>query len=118
MMRLKIVNITDRGIPNQERLHLSVFAPANLVNYAVFASQRISPNSVKTRPDLAYWFPSMQVYPGNQVVLYTGSGQNRAEQRPDGKWNRFIFWGLSSTVWENPNSCAVLLEINEWDTKF
>jgi hypothetical protein len=118
MMRLKIVSIVDRGVPNQERLHLSVFAPSNLVNYVVFGSQRILPNSVKTPPDFAYWFANMPVYPGDQVVLYTGPGQTKVEQRSDGKWNRFLYWGLSSTVWHDPNSCAVLLEINEWDTKY
>jgi hypothetical protein len=117
MMRIKLVGITDRGIANQERIHLSVFAPSNLVNYAVFAAQKISPSAVKTPPDFAYWFTNMMVFPEDQVVLYTSPGQNSVERRPDGKWNRFFYWGLNHTVFQNPNSCAVLLEINEWDTK-
>jgi hypothetical protein len=118
MMRIKLVNITDRGLPNQERLHLSVFAPANLVNYVVFESATIFPFKVKTPPDRAYWFPNMQVFPGDQVVLYTGLGVNKVERQPDGKWNRFFYWGLGNTIWDDRNTCAVLLEINQWDTKF
>jgi hypothetical protein len=118
MMRLKIVGIGDRGDPLRERLHVSVLAPSNLVNYAVFSAQRVLPNSVKTPPDFAYWFAPLLVYPGDQVILYTGPGQTNSEQRPDGRWNRFLYWGLGSTVWQGPNSCVVLLEINEWDTKF
>jgi hypothetical protein len=117
MMRVRLVNIADRGIPQQERLHLSVFAPSNLVNYAVFASRMISPNLVKTTPDLAYWFADMPVYPGDQVILYTGTGQNKVERRPDGRWNRFVYWGLGNVIWGDPQSCAVLLEINYWETK-
>jgi hypothetical protein len=118
MMRIQLVSIADRGIATLERLHLSVIAPSNLVNYAVFATQRIPPNSIKTPPDFAYWFANMQVYPGDQVILYTGPGQPKVEPRPDGKSNRFLYWGLGITVWSSPESCAVLLEINEWDTKF
>ena len=117
MMRVRIVNITDRGVAYQERLHLSVWAPSNLVNYAVFVSRKIAPTTIKTPPDYAYWFMNTPVYPGDQIVLYTGTGQNTSEQRQDGRWNRFFYWGLSHTVWHDPQSCAVLLEINEWDTK-
>jgi hypothetical protein len=117
-MRLKIVQITDRGMPSRERLHLSVLAPSNLSNYVVFASQKLFPNQVKTPPDFAYWFNDIKVYPGDQIILYTGSGQSTNERLQNGSWNRFIYWGLGNTIWDDPNSCAVLLEINEWDTKF
>jgi hypothetical protein len=117
MMRIKLVGITDRGIPSRERLHLSVFAPSNLINYVVFGTRKVSANTVKTPPDFAYWFADMPVYPGDQIVLYTGTGQNNVERRTDGSWNRFVFWGLASPIWAAPESCAVLLEINEWDTK-
>jgi hypothetical protein len=111
------MSIADRGVPNVERLHLSVLVPTNLINYAVFLTRRFS-GGLKVPPEMAFWFSDTLVTPGDQVILYSGVGQNQNHLRPDGRRNWFVYWGLKNVIWEDPESCAVLLEINYWDTKF
>ena len=82
-MKLNIVRIADRGVANQERLHVAVTENANLAFY---------------------------------VVLYAGFGNNHVSPRPDGGTDYFFYWGLKNTLWAPPNSCAVLLEIENWQT--
>jgi hypothetical protein len=116
-MRIRIVTIGDRGVGNQERLHLSVLAPANLVNYAVFDTVRIGNGlTIVPIPKNTFWFTDCEVRPGDQVVLYTRPGVPTKERRTDGHTNHFFFWNKPNTLWQDPNGCAVLIEINQWET--
>lgn len=115
-MRLKIVSIIDRGVPNQERLHLSVLAAANLNFYAVFDTTKIDNNTVVAIPRRAYWFTEHVVSPGDHVILYTKAGTESVSRRTDGYSNHFFYWGLRNTIWGDPKSCAVLVEISNWET--
>lgn len=115
-MKLNIVRIADRGVANQERLHVAVTENANLAFYAVIASTYISNDRVSASPGLAFRFTEQLVRPGDNVVLYTGFGNNHVSPRPDGGTDYFFYWGLKNTLWAPPNSCAVLLEIENWQT--
>jgi hypothetical protein len=118
MNRLTIIEIYDRGVANKERLHMSVSVESNLAFYAVLASA-YGPNrqTVLAGSRLAYWFNPYIVKPGDWVILYTGPGPYTTAKRTDGGTNHFFYWGLPETVWHNPESCAVLLELNTWMTK-
>jgi len=116
-MRIKIVGIIDRGVPDKERLHLSVLADVDIVNYVIFDTVKIANGTkILAIPKRAFWFSSVQVRAGDNVVVYTRGGTPSKSIRPDGGHNHFFFWGQSSTLWHIPNSCAVVLEINEWVT--
>jgi hypothetical protein len=118
-MRLKIVQIADRGVAHQERLHISVLAPANVSFYVVLATEFASGDKVNTIPKHTYWFGGHGrsfLKPGDNVILYTGLGVNNNVSRPDGGTDYFVYWGLPQTIWGNKQSCAVLLELENWET--
>jgi hypothetical protein len=115
-MRLRIVSTAYRGVPNQERLHLSVLVPANLVNYAVFNTVKLPGNLIVSKPKNTYWFIAQAVKPGDNVVLYTTTGTPTKNLRPDGGTDYFYYWGLHNVLWSDPSSCAVVVEINDWVT--
>jgi hypothetical protein len=113
---LKIVGIIDRGIPGKERLHLSAVANVNLNYYAVFDTVYMGPDAIETIPLRAYWFANYEVRAGDHVILYTRPGEQSTKLRNDGFTNHFFYWGLERPIWKAPSSCAVLLEISNWET--
>ena len=115
-MRLKIVSIWDRGLANKERLDLLVVTPANLNYYAIFDTTLMGNSQIVAIPKRAYWFTAFQVSAGDHVVLYTGPGQTVTHPRSDGRKNHFFYWGLTSVIWSDPNSRAVLVELGTWET--
>jgi hypothetical protein len=115
-MKLKIVQLTDRGIAFQERLHLTVLAEANLINYVVFDTVGISNDRIVAIPKRAFWFSSYVVRPGDNVILYTKAGVSSVTRRPDGGADHFFFWGIDSTLWNDASARAVLLEVSDWQT--
>jgi hypothetical protein len=116
-MRIQLLGIADKGIPNLERLHMAVIAPTNLVNYAVFDTEKTQGGKgVIPTPKNTYWFTSCDVKPGDQIVLYTKRGMPSKEARTDGYTNHFYYWNKDRTLWHGPNACAVLIEINYWVT--
>ena len=114
-MVLKIVGIVDRGVTGAERLHISVLADANLNYYAIFDTEYIG-DDIAPIPKRAYWFGDYSVRAGDHVILYTKPGEQSTRKRADGGTNHFFYWGLPKTIWGNRTSCAVLLEISNWQT--
>ena len=115
-MNLRIVRIADRGVPNQERLHLKASSKTDLCFFVVFDTVRTAPDKVSVKPKNVHWFSSKVIDVGDSVVLYTGSGTPNETRNPDGSKNHFFYWGLSSTIWNASESCAILLEIQNWET--
>jgi hypothetical protein len=115
-MKLKIITISERGIPYKERLHLKVLAQADLSFYAVLGTTKTSATEILTNAKHFYWWGNYLVNAGDSVILYSGPGNNSAEVRPDGKKNHFFYWGLPNVIWLAPNSCAVVLELANWET--
>lgn len=115
-MRLKIVEIADRGVPGKECLHLAVQTSVNLNFYAVFDTVRIGGGLISQFPRRAYWFQQQEVSAGDRVILHTGPGVNSFVKGEYGGTTFFFYWGLASTLWDEPSSCAVLLELCQWQT--
>lgn len=113
---VRIVGITDRGVAGQERLHLSALTNVNLNYYVVFDTVYVGENAIVTIPKRAYWFTNYEVRAGDHVILYTKRGEQSRQVRPDGYTDHFFFWGLDRTIWRDPESCAVLLEVSNWET--
>ncbi len=115
-MKLKIIAIANRGVPYQERLHISVLAQANLSFYAVIATTKVSSTEILTAAKHFHWWNPYLVNPGDNVILYSGFGNPSVQLRPDGGRNHFFYWGLADVIWGEPNSCAVVLELANWET--
>jgi hypothetical protein len=115
-MKVQIVRIADRGIANKERLHLKVLVDTDLSFFVVFSTIYNNPSAISNTPQNVYWFPSTAVKAGDQVVLYSGFGQNKAEPASNGSMNHFFYWGQKNTQWNKYGECAVLFEVNSWQT--
>ena len=115
-MNLNIVTIADRGIANQERLHIVALVDSDLSYYSVLLSIRNIMGRVSTGFRAAYWFGPRPVKAGDNIILYSGIGKDTSEVRADGGRNHFYYWGLKNTVWGPLTSCAVLLEVRNWQT--
>jgi hypothetical protein len=115
-MNLQVITIADRGIPSRERLHIVALANTDLSYYVTLLSIRSLDGRVASGLRAAYWFGPRAVKAGDTIILYSGPGQDTTEIRPDGGTNHFYHWGLKNTVWGPPTSCAVLIEIINWQT--
>ena len=114
-MNLKLVQITDRGVPFQERLHLTATAPVLLNYYVVFHTVMVG-DRINTTPKHVFWFPETRVKRGDNIILYSKGGSPSSTANADGTTNHFFFWGLPNTIWDNPNERATVLEVASWLT--
>jgi len=115
-MKLQIVHITDRGLPNQERVQLSTLQEVNLAHYVALLTRYLTPAGVANGNLSAFWFPSTLVKPGDQIVLYSGSGTRTSKVETNGSSTHLFYWGLPNVVWADPSSCVVLIEGGNWVT--
>lgn len=115
-MKLQIVRLVDRGIPGKECLYLRALTDANLSFYVVFDTTYLSLDAISNEQRHAYWFPDTLVRAGDHIVLYTGVGTNTTTRNPDTSTNHFFYWGIAHTIWNNTGDCAVLFEVNTWET--
>lgn len=115
-MKIEIVKILDRGGANKERLWLKVMANADLKYFIVFDTTYTSPNSISNLQRHAYWFKPKEVKAGDYVILYTKAGTESEQINEDGNKTYFMYWGLEKTIWNKTDDCAVLFEINSWQT--
>jgi hypothetical protein len=115
-MKVKILNILDRGIGNKERIRLLVLADVNLTYFAVFDTEQTAPGRIVATPKHVHWFTNTPVKAGDTVVLYTGPGTSAVTKQPSGSTEYVFHWGQTNTLWNKPNDCAILLEISSWVT--
>ena len=115
-MKIGIVDILDHGAPNKERLVLKVFFNFNLSYCVILNSTYASSNTISNYPKGSFWFPPKDVKAGDLVVVYSGSGVSSEVKNQDGSTSYFFYWGSLSTLWNQPNDCAAVLEIQTWQT--
>lgn len=115
-MKLQILRIIDRGVANRERLHLRVLEDTDLSFHIVFDTTYESFDAISNQQRHAYWFPPHSVQAGDHVVLFTGIGLQRSVVNRAGGQTHFFYWGLASTVWNKTGDCAVLFEVETWQT--
>jgi len=115
-MKIEIVKILDRGTANKERLWLRVLQDTNLQFFIVFDTTYTSTISISNLQRHAYWFYPKDVKAGDNVILHTKQGIPSESKDTSGTTNHYVFWGLDKTIWNNTGDCAVLFEINTWQT--
>jgi hypothetical protein len=115
-MKLEIVKILDRAVANKERLWLKVLADTDLKYFIVFDTTYTSDTSISNLQRHAFWFKPKQVKAGDYVVLYSKEGTPSEHANENGTTTHFFFWGLKNTVWNDTGDCAVLFEVNNWQT--
>lgn len=115
-MKVDIVKIIDRGIKDKERLWLKVNSDCDLVYFTVHNTVRTSETTISNNPKNVYWFKSKKVKAGDSIILYTRKGTPSINENENKSNNHFLFWGLDNPLWNEEDDCAVLFEINSWQT--
>lgn len=112
-MNVKIRSIADQGIPEKERLVLSVLADTDIGDYLVLRTKAINGQPTSRTKDV-YWFPDEVVKGGDLVVLYTKFGIRSTKVLPDGSKAHFFYWGKDGSLWEPGLDMAVLIYADDW----
>jgi hypothetical protein len=117
-MSLKFVQIADRGVPNKERVHLTVVEPADISYFMLAKSFLIAPNfnTVFTGGSPAFWFPSRMVKQGETIIVYTGAGIEATHMGDAGVATHFFYWGMPQTIFNDPAACVVVMRLATWAT--
>ena len=114
-MLLKIKYIRDAGNIGKERLVLQTIFDCEIGNYLTSVSVEINNgNSVLSKIKSTYWFPDGRIPAGSLVVLYTKQGKNSIKDNSDGSKSFFYYRNENNPVFSDPNSCAIVFEINKW----
>lgn len=113
-MKLCIDKIADRGVPNYERLHITVLEPTNLGSHFVILSAYLSPKTVANGHKSCFWFPPQDVKQHDEIVLYTRAG-NYEPPSVGLIWSTYTyFWGHGQTIWNDLATCALLFDVSSW----
>ena len=115
-MRIEILDIVERGVPNKECLVLKVIAECDLSYFIVLDTVYLTPNSISSSNKNSYWFKPKKVKSGDYILLYSGIGKDSESNNTDGSVNHVMCWGKSNTLWNKEGDCAVLFEISSWQT--
>ena len=115
-MKVEIIKIIDRGLANMERLHLRVMADVDLVYFMVVDGIYLNPNEISSEVKNTHWFIPKKVKAGDYIVLYTCKGKPSTTKNNDGSTTHFFYWGLDKTLWNKPTDCAIVFELNNWQT--
>jgi hypothetical protein len=117
-MKVQVVGITDRGIPDRERLHLRAMVALNLSYLVVVSTRYGSLSTVFPGGVPSYWFPAKIVKPGDSIILYTNAGMHSEETGPGGVSNHFYHWGFGAPIWSDPAACVVVFDVVDWQASY
>lgn len=113
-MKLKIIQIVDKGTHNSEKVLIDVLEDSNLKDYIIRDTTYIREKVVSNKWVHTYEFLKQPLKKGDKVVLYTKTGTNNEKDLGNGNKEYTYFWGLNSSVWNNDGDAAVLYEIRGW----
>lgn len=121
-MKVTWVGIYDRGNLANERVHFRANVDIQLNYFVVLDTILLQQPAflvegrIQSANRNCYWFGQFEVKAGQNVVLYTRLGSQSTETRTDGQVYHFFFRGLPQPLYQLPLSCAVVMEINNWQT--
>ena len=58
----------------------------------------------------------LELKTGDYLILYTCRGTPSTSVNNDGSTNHFLFWDLDGPIWTKKEDCAVVFEVNFWQT--
>ena len=110
---LTIVGVHDRGVPNQERIVISVNQPINLGQYGIMIGVKGATGAGFPIKDNLLWFGDGVVYQGDWLFIYTGPGQPKASELPNSTSKLYsIHWGRQTTILHDKELLPILFRVD------
>ena len=114
-MKLKISEIENKGVAENERIILKVLESDNVGQYVIFKTKKLADDRVSSRPSDVFWFQNKEVKKGDWVVIYTKSGTYKSIINEKGNTSHFFYWDKKEPLWKDSIDIPILLHIDEWD---
>ena len=114
-LKLKYINIGDRGDIGHERIHLKVVSDCDISLYVLIATKEIAHGRVQAGSRPAFWFTALKVNAGDHLILYTKAGDSYEKVRTDGYTNYFFYWNRSKPLFGDPQARVLVAELNSWE---
>lgn len=110
---LTVVGVHDRGLPNQERIVLSVNQVVDLGQYGIMIGVKGASGTGFPIKDNLLWFGDGIVYPGDWLFVYTGPGQAKSSELPNSTSKLYsIHWGRQMTILGDNGLVPILFRVD------
>lgn len=115
LTEITVIEVYDRGIPNKERILISINEKVNMGQYGLMLGvSSISKFAIPIRDNLL-WFGDVELQEGDFVYVYTGSGEARVNEFPDGKNLYTVHWGKPQTILARSEIVPILFRVDAVD---
>jgi len=100
-MSLKIHSIVNSSNPQNEFVRLSTKIKTNLKGYAIVDVTFDDDGNPSNEFRHIYFFPDLEVNPGEWIRLYTGKGVNDLGKNGNNQDVHFLYWNSDECVWND-----------------
>ena len=116
-MNVTIHSVEGKGDLDKEVVWLDVKASDDLGRYILADTTYTDDDHISNEIRHTFWFPTTKVNVGDWVAVHTKSGTKTATKNDRGGTTHQFYWGLGRTIWNKDGDCAVLLHVDNWQTK-
>lgn len=114
---LTLHSVMDAGVPNRERVAITVQAPVNAAEFGLMIGTSTTALDASPFSDFLFMFGAGQLLTGDWMYVYSGHGEPRVDSI-QGVNTRLVslYWGRSSTIFYNPNIVPILFRVAAYTT--
>jgi hypothetical protein len=97
---LKIINLSDRGIPNKERIYLQATTELALGSYLLSIGYPVGNQKIYPAFDQYFWFGNETVSANTWIIVYTGPGEPKVTSMENATKDPVLVlhWGKPETL--------------------
>lgn len=115
-MNIKIIGIKDPGNKEKERIVISVDNQIDLGKYLIAISNELPDEMISSDIKHVKWLSDQALEAGDQVVIYTKSGNKASIKNSDGSTSYFYYWDLPNPIGADETVGVILFETS-WQFK-
>lgn len=111
---LEMVDVFDRGRPNEERIILKVNVKVSLSTYGLIVGMLQPDGSAVPFRDHFLWMGDAVVRAGDWIMIYTGAGEPSKTRLAEDAGDLYTaFWGKSSTLFASSKTVPILFRFDD-----
>lgn len=112
ILELSMLGVYEAAVPNRERIILRPTDTVNLAQYCILVGYRTPEGQTIPVWDNMFWFGDLNVSPPGWIILLTGEGETKVDQRTaNGQPAHIFYWGRKQTIFNRPDFIPVLIQI-------